>query len=166
MYTRFEDLSFEKTYEGGKDHLHPSGNKPAAVMPIQIPEDQRQLMASAVKEGFNRVVMKFERLSLPFIPICVRIFVHEQGQNIATDVNAVHYVTTTTILPVGIPNRAVSEKTVIMQTELGPYLSDLLASGEKLAATFEPVKVPGRPLVDKKVTMENVSIVFENEADY
>lgn len=163
---KFEDLSFEKTYKGGKDHLRPSGNKPVAVMPIQIPDDQRVLMASAVKEGFNRVVMKFERLSLPFIPICVRVYVHEQGQNISTDVNEVHYVTTATILPVGVPNKAVPEKTVIMQTELGPYASDLLASGKKLAATFEPVNVPGRPPVTGTVTMENVSIAFENEADY
>lgn len=163
---RFESLDFTKTYSGGNEHPRPSGKKPSAVMPVNIPDDQRQQLAKAIKEGYNRVVMKFERMSLPFTPICVRVFVHEKGQNIATDVNEVHYVTTATILPVGIPNRAVPEKTVIMQTELGPYLSALLASGKALEATFEPVQVPGRPLPPEKVVMEQVSIIIENEADY
>ena len=158
---RFENLDFTKSYEGANERPHPQGNQHTLVQPVEVEPGQRQAIADAVAGGFQRVILKLDRFKLPYVPICIRVFLNERGKNVNQDTLGTEYVTTVTILPVGKPNTAQLEKEVIMQAEVGSHLAELIASGKPLQATLEPVKVPGREIPDVTTQIEIISIEFD-----
>ena len=161
---QFESLDFTKTYEGAGEHPRPSNAVPSLVQEVEMNESQRAIMAEALKKGFRRVVIVMDRFKLPYIPICIRVFLSVKDQQLASqDTEEPQYVTTATILPVGMPDSSLIDKNIIMQAEVGPHVAALIACGLPLQATLEPVKVPGRELTAVPVEIRNIRIQFDDE---
>lgn len=158
---RFDTLDFTKTYAGANQRPLPGQATPVLTETVSIDPDKREAIATALNTHANRVVVIFDRLKLPAVPLCVRVFINEAGKPINSDIDGTAYVTTVNIIPVNKPNTAHLAQEVIMQAELGSHVASLVASGRPLQATFEPVKVPGRPLVFPTVTMKDIRIGFD-----
>ena len=161
---QFESLDFTKTYEGAGEHPRPSNTLPCLVQEVEMNENERSAMATALKNGFRRVIIVMDRFKLPYIPICIRVFIALKNEQQSTpDTEGAEYVTTATILPVGMPDSSLIDKNIIMQAEVGPHLAALVACGLPLQATLEPVKVPGRELTAVPVEISNIRIQFDDE---
>ncbi len=163
---QFESLDFSKMYEGAGVRPSPKGGMACLTKDVNLEESKRQEMADALKNGYRRVILVMDRFKLPFIPICIRVFLSVKGKSLTeTDTLGAQYVTTATILPVGVPDTALVEKNIIMQAEVGPHLAALMACGQPLQATVEPVKVPGRPLTTTAVEIKHINIEFDDEKE-
>lgn len=162
--TRVGDLVDEEALGYSFDRLDwrstlPAGSPPAftgtaqVLAEVKLTERQRNIIQDDDKSArATRVMVRYERLQLPFHPLCHRLYLLHGGTS--------SYCGTFTLLPIpGAENGL--EKTVTTQMEVPLAAMAALRSGSRVEVAAVPVALKGRNIPTEALRLDGVTLTID-----
>lgn len=160
---RYDTLAFRITAPSAEIARSEEGvttGQPQTIAVANAPA-QREQIARALADGRSRVLLQFERVQVPVHPLCVRVFISAQGEEVDYKPWSRNFVGTFTLLPVGDHNSGQLDQAVYMQMEIGVEQADLIRRKAPLVVTLAPVALKGRAVPTALLKLSGVTLRLE-----
>lgn len=109
----------------------------------------------------GRVLLQFERVQVPFHPLCARVFLSAAGEEFEYKPWGRNFVGTFTLLPVGDHNNGQLDQSVYMQMEITAEQVELVRRNSPLVVTLVPVALKGRAIPTTPLKFGGITLKLE-----
>lgn len=159
---KFEDLDLNPTFcNPFTDEMCPPKGQRNPDMEAQITiaaNDRSNILRSMEQRDRFHVMLHFERVQLPYMPYCGRVFFDFKAGKGFNEPQVTKYIGTITMLPIVAPDSALLEKEVYMQLEVDGIVADAIRNEVPINITMEPVQLRGRNIPDVKLKLKDVKL--------
>jgi hypothetical protein len=157
---RFDNVDFNPVFcNPFSDEGCPSadGERAQANISIQLTDSQRQIFSHSGKK-WHRAYLQFERMELPYMPYCARLFFGFTDGNMLGAGNIDKYISTFTVLPIGKPYAGTLQKDVYVEIELNEMVASHLANQKSFQIKLFPVPLRGRTIPQVEIQLKTASL--------
>lgn len=159
---KFEDLDLNPTFcNPYTDEMCPvkGQQSPDMQAEIKISSDERgKILQSMDNRERNHVMIHFERIQLPYMPYCGRLFFDFKVGKGFNEPQVSKYIGTFTMLPIVAPDSALLEREVYLQLEVDGIVADAVRNEVPINITMEPVPLRGRDIPEVKLKLKDVKL--------
>ncbi|MBC7935581.1 MAG: tyrosinase family protein, partial [Rhizobacter sp.] len=122
------------------------------------PNPGHKIFNNAASNKYVRGQLHFDRIELPYMPYCARVFFSYKDGDMYGAPNVQKYVGTFTILPIGKPYAGVLQKEVFFQIELDAGYANRLKNMEQVVVSLVPVALRNRSIPEDTIRLHSVKL--------
>lgn len=105
-----------------------------------------------------RAVIRFDRMELPYMPYCARVFLQFKGGSMLGAPSVDKYIGTFTVLPIGKPYTGILQKDVFLQIEIDGSMAEELSRKEIVQVILNPVPLRGRNIEVANIKLSSAAL--------